>query len=62
MPMNRIFAFFILFWKFLKRTKVHSLADMDLMSGRHEIDQMEGKWVEPTPRNVFEKVCVLIHD
>lgn len=33
---------------------------MDLLGGRREIDEMEGKWVEPIPRNFLEKVCVFL--
>ncbi|KPI40602.1 putative proline-specific permease put4 [Cyphellophora attinorum] len=51
-----IFGFLVLFWKFVKRTKIHSLATMDLMGGRAEIDALEGTWDKPVPKNFAQKV------
>ncbi|KAJ9645445.1 hypothetical protein H2204_001024 [Knufia peltigerae] len=51
-----IFACLFLGYKFIKRTRFVRLKDMDLWSGKAEIDRMEGGWPEVKPRNVFERV------
>lgn len=40
----------------VKRTALHPLAMIDLTSGKAEIDNLEGTWADPEPRNVLEKV------
>ncbi|KAL6253098.1 hypothetical protein RBB50_000819 [Rhinocladiella similis] len=51
-----IFACLFLGYKFAKRTRFVRLKDMDLWSGKAEIDRMEGSWPELKPRNIFERV------
>jgi amino acid transporter len=52
-PQSIFFGLFI-FWKIFKRTKQHASADVDLYSGKAEIDAEV--WPEQNPRNVFEKI------
>ncbi|KAI2643715.1 AAT family amino acid transporter [Xylaria nigripes] len=51
-------VFFALFlgYKILKKTKVVGLGEMDLWSGKAEIDQLEGTWPEVKPRNFLERI------
>lgn len=51
-----IFASLFLGYKIVKRTKFVKLKDMDLWSGKAEIDRMEGFWPEVKPRNILERV------
>lgn len=53
---KRIFLCFFVFWKVVKKTKMHPLKHIDLDSGKAEIDALEETWVERKPRNIFEKV------
>lgn len=57
---NRIFGFMFAFWKFVKKTKMHPLAEMDLLSGKAEIDALESTWEKPVPKNFLERVSALI--
>lgn len=51
-----IFAALFLGYKFVKGTKMVKLGDMDLWSGKAEVDRLEGTWKEPVPRNWLERV------
>ncbi|KAJ4150268.1 hypothetical protein LMH87_011025 [Akanthomyces muscarius] len=51
-----IFLSLFLGYKFVKRTKFVPLAEMDLWSGKAEIDRLEGTWVVPKPRNFLERM------
>jgi amino acid transporter len=51
-----IFACLFLGYKLVKRTKVVKLADMDLWSGKEEIDRLEGTWPVVKPKNFLERV------
>ena len=46
-----IFACLFLGYKFIKKTKMVKIEEMDLLSGKEEADQLESTWEEPTPRN-----------
>ncbi|KAF7556250.1 hypothetical protein G7046_g6345 [Stylonectria norvegica] len=50
-----IFGSLAVFWKIVKKTKMPSLEEMDLVSGKGEIDAMESSWVKPQARNMFER-------
>lgn len=43
-------------YKLIKKTKFVPLAEMDLWSGKAEIDRLEGTWVVPKPRNFLERI------
>lgn len=43
-------------YKLVKRTKFVGLAEMDLWSGKAEIDRLESTWVKPVPRNFLERI------
>ncbi|OAA79033.1 Amino acid/polyamine transporter I [Akanthomyces lecanii RCEF 1005] len=51
-----IFLSLFLGYKFVKRTKFVPLTEMDLWSGKAEIDRLEGTWVVPKPRNFLERM------
>ncbi|KAK8079070.1 hypothetical protein PG994_002877 [Apiospora phragmitis] len=51
-----IFAGLFIGYKLVKRTKLVKVADMDLWSGKAEIDRLESTWVEPVPRNFIERI------
>lgn len=51
-----IFFGLILGYKMFKKTRVVKLGEMDLWSGKAEIDAMEGSWPERKPRNWLERV------
>ncbi|KAJ9502854.1 hypothetical protein H2202_001976 [Exophiala xenobiotica] len=51
-----IFASLFLGYKIVKRTRFVRLKDMDLWSGKAEIDRMEGTWPETKPRNFIERI------
>ncbi|KIX07961.1 uncharacterized protein Z518_02615 [Rhinocladiella mackenziei CBS 650.93] len=51
-----IFASLFLGYKFLKRTRLVRLKEMDLWSGKAEIDRLEGTWPEVKPRNFLERI------
>lgn len=51
-----IFLSLFLGYKFVKKTKFVPLAEMDLWSGKAEIDRLEGTWVVPKPRNFLERI------
>ncbi|KAJ9610827.1 hypothetical protein H2200_005604 [Cladophialophora chaetospira] len=44
------------FWKIVKKTRIHPLNEVDLVSDKVEIDQLEGTWEEPVPKNVVQKI------
>jgi amino acid transporter len=50
-----IFFGFYFFWKILKRTKIHNVAEVDLFTGKAAIDAEDANWPEQIPRNIFEK-------
>ncbi|KOS16760.1 putative proline-specific permease [Escovopsis weberi] len=43
-------------YKFAKRTRFVRLSEMDIWSGKSEIDQLESTWVSPKPRNWLERI------
>lgn len=43
-------------YKIAYKTKFVSLQDMDLWSGKEEIDRQEALWEEPKPRNFLERI------
>lgn len=43
-------------YKLFKKTKFVGLAEMDLWSGKAEIDRLESTWVKPVPRNFLERI------
>ena len=47
-------------YKFVKKTKLVKVQDMDLWSGKAEIDRLEPHWVVPTPRNFLERIWMWI--
>ncbi|KAI0396862.1 amino acid permease [Xylariaceae sp. FL0594] len=51
-----IFLGLFLGYKFVKGTKLVKVADMDLWSGKDEVDRLEGTWPENRPRNFLERV------
>ena len=51
-----IFLGFFLGYKFVMKTKFVRLHEMDLWSGKAEIDRLEPTWVVPVPRNFLEKI------
>ncbi|KAH9884241.1 proline-specific permease [Xylariomycetidae sp. FL2044] len=51
-----IFACLFLGYKLIKRTSFVRLGDMDLWTGKAEIDRLEGSWIEPKPRNFLERI------
>ena len=51
-----IFLGLFLGYKLIKRTKVLKLSEMDLWSGKAEIDRLEGHWPERVPRNWLERI------
>jgi yeast amino acid transporter len=44
------------FWKIFKRTSWRIPAEMDIFTGKAEIDAEEASWVDPIPKNIFEKI------
>ncbi len=51
-----IFLGLFLGYKLIKKTKFVPLAEMDLWSGKAEIDRLEDTWVVPKPRNFLERI------
>ncbi|KZZ89358.1 Amino acid/polyamine transporter I [Moelleriella libera RCEF 2490] len=51
-----IFIALFVGYKLIKGTKLVGLSEMDLWSGKAEIDSLEGTWVVPKPRNWLEKI------
>ncbi|EFY87065.1 amino acid transporter, putative [Metarhizium acridum CQMa 102] len=51
-----IFLTLFLGYKFVVGTRFVSLADMDLWSGKAEIDRLEGTWKVVEPRNWLERI------
>ncbi|ORY71057.1 amino acid permease/ SLC12A domain-containing protein [Pseudomassariella vexata] len=51
-----IFVGLFLGYKLVKGTKFVKLCDMDLWSGKAEIDSFEGTWPEVRPRNFLERI------
>lgn len=51
-----VFAGLYLIWKVVKKTRVHPLAEVDLDTGKREVDEMEASWPEIQPKNVWQKV------
>jgi amino acid transporter len=51
-----IFLSLFLGYKLIKRTKFVKLEDMDLWSGKAEIDALEPTWKVPVPRNWLERI------
>ena len=51
-----IFLGLFLGYKLLYRTKFVNLRDVDLWSGKEEIDRQEALWEEPKPRNFLERI------
>ncbi|KAI1259982.1 AAT family amino acid transporter [Xylariaceae sp. FL1019] len=55
-----IFFALSLGYKIVKRTKMVKLSEMDLWSGKEEIDRLEGTWPEVRPRNFAERIWLWI--
>ncbi|RDW58874.1 hypothetical protein BP6252_13350 [Coleophoma cylindrospora] len=55
--------FFLLygFWKLAKKSRLIPIAEIDILSGKDEIDQLEALWIQPDPKNIFEKVHSALH-
>ena len=51
-----IFSCLLLGYKIIKRTKLVKLSEMDLWSGKAEIDRQEPLWPVRKPRNWLEKI------
>ncbi|KAH7026719.1 amino acid permease/ SLC12A domain-containing protein [Microdochium trichocladiopsis] len=51
-----IFAALFLGYKFTKGTRFVKASEMDLWSGKAEVDALEGTWPEVKPRNFLERV------
>ena len=51
-----IFACLFLGYKIVKKTKFVKVQDMDLWSGKSEIDRLESTWEEPIPRNFLQRI------
>ncbi|KAI0413090.1 AAT family amino acid transporter [Xylaria grammica] len=51
-----IFLALFLGYKLVKKTKVVPLGEMDLWSGKAEVDRLEGTWPDPQPRNFLERI------
>ncbi|KAI5865208.1 proline-specific permease [Durotheca rogersii] len=51
-----IFLSLFLGYKLIKRTSFVKLSEMDLWSGKAEIDRLEGTWPEVKPRNFLERL------
>ncbi|KAI0398863.1 AAT family amino acid transporter [Xylaria palmicola] len=51
-----IFLALFLGYKVVKKTRVVPLGEMDLWSGKAEIDSLEGTWPVVKPRNIWERV------
>ncbi|KAI0546916.1 AAT family amino acid transporter [Xylaria curta] len=43
-------------YKIWKKTKLVPLGEMDLWSGKAEVDSLEGTWPEAKPRNLLERI------
>lgn len=57
---NRIFGFFYIFWKVLKGTKVHLLEDVDLVTGKAEIDALDDIWEIEHPKTLAARFFNLV--
>lgn len=51
-----IFACLFFGYKIVKKTKMVKLSEMDLWSGKAEIDRLEDTWETPQPRNFLERI------
>lgn len=51
-----VFATLYFTWKFLKKTKIPAPEDVDLFSGKAEIDEAERLCKPRIPRNFAEKI------
>ncbi|KAI1637565.1 amino acid permease [Biscogniauxia mediterranea] len=51
-----IFACLFLGYKLFKKTSFVKLDEMDLWSGKAEVDRLEGTWPEVQPRNFLERI------
>lgn len=51
-----IFLGLFLGYKIVKKTKMVPLGEMDLWSGKAEVDSLEGTWPDPKPRNFLERI------
>jgi amino acid transporter len=47
-------------YKFIKRTRIVRIEDMDLLSGKEEADELESMWEEPKPRNFLGKFTLRV--
>jgi amino acid transporter len=55
-----IFAMLFLGYKFIKRTRIVRIEDMDLLSGKEEADELESMWEEAKPRNFLGKFTLRV--
>lgn len=53
--MIMIFPVLFLGWKFIKKTKMKALHEVDLVSGVEEIEEYTRNFVAAPPKNFFEK-------
>ncbi|KAI1157964.1 AAT family amino acid transporter [Nemania serpens] len=51
-----IFLALFLGYKLVRKTRLVPLAEMDLWSGKEEIDQLEGSWPEVRPKNFMQRI------
>ncbi|KAI1749704.1 amino acid permease [Xylaria castorea] len=51
-----IFLALFLGYKIVKKTRLVPLGEMDLWSGKAEVDRLEGTWPEAKPRNFLERI------
>ncbi|KAJ8122078.1 hypothetical protein ONZ43_g1632 [Nemania bipapillata] len=51
-----IFAALFFGYKIVKKTRLVPLADMDLWSGKAEVDALEGTWPEAKPGNFLQRI------
>jgi amino acid permease len=57
---NRIFGVFYIFWKLLKGTKVHQLEDVDLVTGKSEIDALDDSWEIEHPKTLTARLFNIV--
>ncbi|EXJ77813.1 AAT family amino acid transporter, partial [Capronia epimyces CBS 606.96] len=50
-----VFAALYVFWKLLKKTRIHPLDQVDLITGKQEVDDMDGCWPKVQPKNLWQK-------
>ncbi|KAI1194534.1 AAT family amino acid transporter [Nemania serpens] len=51
-----IFLALFLGYKLVRKTRLVPLAEMDLWSGKEDIDRLEGSWPEVRPKNLLQRI------